>query len=289
MKTRLLLLSTMLLTVATFAQDITVEFSNARNTNDGIDDFYEADILVSSQAEFKLGDGQIYFDYNTAAFGENIAASGNFEFLIPEDAILDEPAGFVPFYSTNFVDNTNTILSTNYFTSFSAGALAENNVVSTTTILFSIKIKYEDVNEDPGITFNTTINNSTEQFFTACGPFDTPANKDCTNEPGTQITAENATFDSTGASLESLAIVNFGSADTAIDVYPNPVVDTFVMKGATDVIDTAMIYNINGAIVKEVSPKVFDQDIFVADLFPGVYFLQLTSGSESTTVKLLKL
>ena len=46
------------------AQDVTFTFSNAQNTNDGMDDFYEVDVLIESAAGFKLGAGLLYFNYN---------------------------------------------------------------------------------------------------------------------------------------------------------------------------------------------------------------------------------
>ncbi|MBW1296398.1 immunoglobulin-like domain-containing protein [Aquimarina litoralis] len=197
MKKNTLLTLLMLLTTIVGAQDITFTFENARNTNDGTDDFYEADIYIASTSDFKLGSGQIYFNYNTAAFGENIDANNNFEYLQPDGSILAE-VYVLPAYSSFIAnDNTSSRVSTSFQQGLSSGAITDNNVTSTPKHLFSIKIKYADINEEPMITFETGAV-FLDQFFTACGPttFGFP---DCTDNPGVQIT--NDTFDSSGATI----------------------------------------------------------------------------------------
>ena len=90
----------------TNAQAITYSFVNAQITNDGVDDFYEADIQLATDTDFKLGIGQFFLNYNTAAFGSNIEASGNLIFLHPDGVggtyILDERfAGALNVYVPN--------------------------------------------------------------------------------------------------------------------------------------------------------------------------------------------
>ncbi|WP_459210673.1 immunoglobulin-like domain-containing protein [Aquimarina rhabdastrellae] len=203
------------LTSVVGAQDITFTFQNARNTNDGTDDFYEADVYIESSIDFKLGSGQIYFTYNTTAFGENIDGSGNFEYLQPDGSILAETYSGFPAYSSFIVnDNTNSRVSTSFQLGLSSGTITANNVTGTAKHLFSIKIKYEDINEEPTVAFETGAV-FLDQFFTACGPatFGLP---DCTNNPGVQIT--NDTFDSSGATPDTTVPVISLTGDAAVTV-----------------------------------------------------------------------
>ena len=208
---KLLLIAVAIFTNQLFSQNISFSFVNARNTNDGTNDFYEADIYIASDTDFIVGSGQIYFNYNTAAFGENVHANSNFTMETPDGCILDIAFGsgiFAPVGYKDFIvnDNTTSRVSTSFQQSSSVFAFNSSgitsNITSTPTHLYSIKFKYVDVNESPDISFESA-DLFTNQFFTACGPStgsdasDVPA--DCTNHPGTQITGD--TFDSTGATL----------------------------------------------------------------------------------------
>ena len=71
----------LLLGLVTYSQDIHFTFENAQNTNDGVDDFYDVDVMIqtiNTTGTFKLGSGQLYFNYSTAAFGTNVFGSGGF-------------------------------------------------------------------------------------------------------------------------------------------------------------------------------------------------------------------
>ncbi|CAL2111261.1 conserved protein of unknown function precursor containing a type A C-terminal secretion signal [Tenacibaculum sp. 190130A14a] len=195
MNRKLLLIVLTLFSTITFAQNISFTFVNARNTNDGTDDFYEADIYIASDTDFKLGSGQVYFTYNTAAFGSNIHTSGNFQYLQPSGSILGEVYGFPAYKDFIVNDNTTSRVSTSFQQGVSSGTITANNVTTTPKHLFSIKIKYTDINETPNVAFETGAV-YLDQFFTACGPttFGFP---DCTNHPGVQLTGDS--FDSTGA------------------------------------------------------------------------------------------
>lgn len=197
MKTKLLIPLLLLCTLLVSAQDIHFTIDNARITNDGIDNFYEADIYMESSIDFKLGSGQVYFTYNEAAFGPNISDNGNFDYLQPVGSILAETYGF-PAYK-DFIQNDNTTfrVSTAFQQGVSSGTITENNVTGIPKHLFSIKITYIDVLQDPAICFETQPV-FLDQFYTACGP-ETTGFPDCTNEPGIQLF--NDTFDCAGATL----------------------------------------------------------------------------------------
>ena len=244
MKKNTFLIICFLLTYVVGAQDITFTFQNARNTNDGTDDFYEADVYIESSTDFKLGSGQIYFTYNTTAFGENIDGSGNFEYLQPDGSILAETYSGFPAYSSFIAnDNTNSRVSTSFQQGLSSGTITANNITSAPKHLFSIRIKYEDINEEPTVAFETGVV-FLDQFFTACGPatFGLP---DCTNNPGVQIT--NDTFDSSGATPDTTAPVISLNGGAAVTV---EAATTYADSGATALDDsdgdiTAAIVTIN--------------------------------------------
>ncbi|MFK7951103.1 MAG: T9SS type A sorting domain-containing protein [Saprospiraceae bacterium] len=184
------------------AQDITYIFANVQNTNDGVHDYYEVDILLSSTTDFKLGIGQIYLNYNTAAFGANVFANSNITFsydyasgyLIGEDAV--GPFGTVEYYSKIPNDNTSNRVSFSWVQEVSEGGLT-NSITSTPTALFHVKIKYTDVTQDPDVCFESgsTFEDLT---YTACGP-SSGGLADCNSHPGSQIFTDN--FDCVGAVL----------------------------------------------------------------------------------------
>ncbi|CAM1359030.1 T9SS type A sorting domain-containing protein [Tenacibaculum xiamenense] len=203
MMKKLLYIFIALFSTQLFSQNISFSFVNARNTSDGTNDFYEADIYIASDSDVIIGSGQIYLNYNTEAFGENVHTSGNFEMLQPSGSILATNffGGTVNAYNSFVVnDNSTSRVSTSFQQLASSGTIGMPVVNSTALHLFSIKIKYIDVNKEPNITFETG-GVFLDQFYTACGPTTAVAfgTADCTNEPGTQITGD--TYDSSGASL----------------------------------------------------------------------------------------
>lgn len=207
MKKKLSLLVLLLLSIANYAQDISYTFQNARNTNDGVDDFYEVDIYASSTTEFKMGDVQIRFFYNTAAFGEAVNDNGVLESLEPDGSLFATAlfGGAVPQFGLLNIANTLDSFTIVYEAKVSAGTFPENTITATPTHLFSIKLKYTDVAEAADVTFSTEAADQ-DQVFTACGPFEASAfaNADCINTPGEQLDIAGITFDSSGASLVSL-------------------------------------------------------------------------------------
>ncbi len=194
-----------------FAQEIEFTFANAQITNDGTDDFYEVDVLISTTngaADFKLGSGLLYFNYNTDAFGENVTSNGNVDYSYPNGTYIlgekDGTAGVVDLYGP-FIenDNTDSRFAFSWQQAFGAGSYAGDNVTATASLLFHLKIKYTDATEAPGLTFEFNAPFD-DQTFTACGPLAPFQVADCFNTPGTQITED--FFDSAGALLPPLPV-----------------------------------------------------------------------------------
>jgi len=260
--------------------DITLSFANAQITSEGGNNFYEADIFISSTEDFKLGSGQLYINYNESAFGPNVSGNGNFKYSQPANSILGEVYGF-PAYK-DFIDNDNTTsrVSISFQQGVSSGTITADNVESTPKLLCHIKITYINAGIDPNICFET---NSVflDQFFTACGPeaFGFP---DCTVEPGELIT--NDSFDCTEADVETL------STDVAIlesiILYPNPVNNVLHIKGNIDSLTQIDIISINGQLVKTIDSSFSEID--VSELDTAVYFLKLYSAQNTTIKRLVK-
>lgn len=276
---KILVLAILLGTFSIYGQDITYTFANAQNTNDGSNDFYEVDVLIESTADFKLGSGLLYFNYNTAAFGMNVSGNSMLEYTQPTGYILSElVAGVFPVYS-GFVQNDNTAsrFAVSYQQGFSAGSIAANNVTGTAKTLFHLKIQYVDVNEDPMVTFEDGAI-YTDQTFTACGPL-TPGTADCSNFPGIQLV--NDSFDSLGGTLgiddELLA--------QSLRFYPNPVKDLLTIDSELE-LTKVEIYSVLGKKIKEINAHF--NAIPMANLSNGIYIIRMYSENGLASKKLIK-
>ncbi|MBX2827381.1 MAG: T9SS type A sorting domain-containing protein [Flavobacteriaceae bacterium] len=185
----------------TFAQNINFTFQNAQITNDGTDDFYEVDVFIASDTDFMLGSGLLYINYNTAAFGTNVSTNGNLEYEhgnLGGGYILDQDylallSVYGPFIQN---DNLPNRFAVSFQQALSTNAFSGNNVTATPTPLMHLKIRYQDVAQDPMICFEG-VAPFDDQFFTACGG--AGLGVDCTNFPGMQITGDS--FDCSGAAL----------------------------------------------------------------------------------------
>jgi hypothetical protein len=263
--------------------NVTLSFANAQITNDGSDNYYEADILIATTEDFYVGSGQVYFDYNTAAFGGNISSNGNIEYSQPTGSILEGNFATLPAYK-DFVqnDNTSSRVSLSFQQNFSESFIASNipniQITATPKVLFHIKIKYVNAGQDADICFyNDGV--FQDQFYTACGGAGAP---DCTNSPGTQIT--NDTYDCSAAGVTTLALNNYDI--NTLSVYPNPVKNTLYIKGNTKNLNRIDIININGQLVKTINAD-FNQ-IDLSNLNAAIYFLKIYTNDNTSTLKLIK-
>jgi hypothetical protein len=209
------------------AQAITYSFANAQITNDGMDDFYEADILLSTDTDFKLGIGQFFLNYNTAAFGTNINASGNLVFSHPDGAggtyILDERfGGILDVYVPTVGDNNSSRIGIAWTQGLGAVAIPTTTAAGSPHLLLHLKIKYIDVNQDPMISFDPSFEDLTFNADTNPGSGD-----------GTQITDD--TYNSTGSALPAATNTWTGATDSDWDTASNWSLAT-VPTGTSDVI-----------------------------------------------------
>ncbi len=255
-------------------------FKNAQITSENGKDYYEVDVLIESSEDFKLGSGQLYFSYNTEAFGENISVNDKLEYMRPTGYILGE------FYSLpaykDFIqnDNTKSRVSISYQQGVNLGTITANNVIATSKRLFHLKIEYVDVSKSPMISFETG-DTYLDQTFTACGP-SSFGSLNCTNYQGIQLF--NDTFDSSG-SQTILAIDNNEILSNSINIYPNPVPDILTIDSKIP-IKKVEIYSVLGKKVKEINSEF--KSIPIYDLSNGVYLIKIFSDKTYITKKMIK-
>jgi len=288
LKLRNLIMTTTLLCVVaiSYSQDIHFTFANSQNTNDGTNDYFETDVMIqtiNATGSFKLGSGQLYFTYNTLAFGENVLANGKIETTQPNAGgyicgqFVDAAAANI--YGTFVVnDNTTSRVSWAFSQAFSSSTFAADNVTPTATKLFHLKLQYTDVNQDPMVLFEEAPL-YLDQFFTACGP--TTANPfesaNCTTEPGVQLF--NDTFDSGGATLSNPVIETMPE----ISIYPNP---------ASEYINIATNQNLNkfelfDLLGKQVLSAKETKRIKITHLPAGLYVLKVHAEKGTLTKKIV--
>ena len=278
----------MLMTSLSYAQeDIRFSFENPQITNDGVDDFYEIDVMIQTHntttGTFKLGSGQLYFNYNTAAFGDNVVSNNRLEVSYPSgEYIAGQNIDVVafPIYS-NFVKNDNTAsrFSWAFSQTYGESTFAADNVTPTPAKLCHIKLKFLDVNAQPMLMFEDD-GTYDDQFFTACGSENSgPGDAaDCTNYPGVQM--PNDTFDN---SLPVLSVDGLDSAN--VNIYPIPT------KGLLYV----DINNNSDYAVTDLNGKLITKGVFIngtnqIDLSryeAGVYFLRIESADRIQTKKII--
>lgn len=279
------------------AQTIRLSFANAQNTNDGVHDYYEVDVLVETwngMPDLKLGACQFYFNYNTDAFGTNIydndnQASDGVDITYPNDGgpdgyIAGQGADILPSFKMygpmQLNNNTDFRLSYSHQQAASAGSIAENNITGTPKKLVHIKIRYIDVTQDPMVVFEDDeikVDSGRDQNFTACGPFTGFATVDCFNHPGSQI--QDAEFDSTGATLSNTQF----EMENQITIYPNPASEVLNIASRHKIQNVEM-FDVLGKSVKHIAHS---KSIDVSNLKTGVYFVKVLTDIAQHTKKVV--
>ena len=274
MKNRIYIL-TLLLVSSISAQDISFSFENAQITNDGLNDFYEVDVMVSSSADLLLGTGQFYINYNTAAFGTFVESSGVGVF---------ENTGTIlgtSFWNLVFTDNTESRVSYAYVQLAPSGAYGADQTITTTPkVLTHLKLQYlpGQTGVDPSICFESETG-FTSLNFTACGG---SFGADCFNFPGTQIT--NDSFDCSGADVAILVVSQI--AEDRVSLYPNPAQTNFEIQGLKTS-HAIRIYDINGRMILE-QERTDNRPIDMGPYKDGIYLVRIENEDRSVTKRLIK-
>ncbi len=201
-------------------QDLVYEFANAKNSPDS--SYYEVEVSLASNAPFYLGSGQLYINYNEAAFGSNVIANQSLEVLHPPGSILADLSntGETVFPIRVVNDNANGRFSFAWASELAAGCLPEPNMMDSARMLCQFRINYAPggFGEMPSLCFET-LAPFDDQTGTMCGPWNTCAPEDCINFPGAIISSD--VFDCSGA-----IIIPTNEAEAmeppSCHIFPNP-------------------------------------------------------------------
>lgn len=198
-----------LITPSIIAQNINFSFENPVVSTDGSTTFLDVDIMIESDVDFKLGAGQLYFNYNRLAFGDNVHANNRVVFNAPDDSyILGQTAPF-PIYSS-FITNDNTISRVSFSWQQALAAVCiTTNVTSGPSKLCHLQLSFIDSgrNEPPNLCFES-LAPFDNQTFTACGPYSGACTfSDCTNAAGNQLINDN--FDCTLNIVLPVELISF--------------------------------------------------------------------------------
>ena len=173
------------------AQTITYRFANVAINGTSV----EFDVTLESSTSFELGSGQIYINYNTAAFGTSAVAAGRVTITHPYGPTL-LGSGYYSTFITN--DNTDSRFSFSWQQLYSSGTIPSNNITATAAVLFHVKMDFTagGSGQPQNICFEAS-GIYDDQTFTACGPYTVPGPPffadpaNCTSFPGTQILDDN--------------------------------------------------------------------------------------------------
>ncbi len=184
------------ISIPAFSQDVYYTLTNPRDIAESGDTFHLIDVLTYSNEGFKLGSGQLYINYDTTVFGENVFHYSNLEILIPDNTILDQSVSIPPMehnYYNDFITNDNTArrFSFSWQHDFSQACLDTFNIDYYSGVVIALKLKYKNgqVGNPTGICLEGGQNYS-GQTYTACGPSDCNS-IDCLNNPGVQLINDN--------------------------------------------------------------------------------------------------
>jgi hypothetical protein len=89
--------------------------------------------------------------------------------------------------------------------------------------------------------------------------------------------------------MTSFAFNTLTTTSTELDkvsIYPNPVKNILNIKGLDNVLEKAVIYNVNGQKVITQTSNL--ETINTSELTTGIYFVQLESTNSTKTIKLIK-
>lgn len=282
------------ITLINAQENLRFTFQNGQITNDGSNTFYEVDVMVQTnngQADLKLGSGQTYFNYNTAAFGPNVYANNRVIFEY-EGTLIGQniDAAAAPLYGTRVVnDNTSSRVSLAFRQTFAASTIADNNVTAIPVKLVHVKFQFLNVNEDPNVTFEndeSVLSQVNDQYFTACGsagngPFDTA---DCTNYNGIQFF--DVIYDNTNPTLG----INEEDVTAEFSIYPNPISTTnqqlHIQWKHSSQDAKLRLYDISGRLiqVKNIVLNSGENTLHLPSLNSGSYLLNITLESTRKTM-----
>lgn len=266
------------LEVTCSSKNVQFSFANAQNTNDGLNDYFEVDVMIQTTngSSFKLGDGKLFFQYNFAAFGEFISANNRIEVTQPDGYITGQSIDSNPsekiYGSFQTLDNTNEgatdRVSWRFNQNYDSSFFSTENIDDTPRKLCHLKLTYIDASQPPFLEFadNEVLQIYDNQFTEA-----------------DQINLiVNDSFENSGATLSNTDV----EITEDISLYPNPTKDNLILNGDISELRTVEIYSISGRQIIELNNNF--EKINISQLESSIYFVKLSSENSTKTFKIIK-
>jgi len=157
-----ILLLVMAFATYTWAAGITFTFANNTVTTDGTTKYFEFDVMAqASETGTRIGDNQVYINYNTLGFGSSIAANDKVE--VTKGTLLQNDGP--PYYNIiNVTDNTPSRLAIGVEYVYGDYPEYGNEVPTEATQLLHIKIEIADTTQTSGLTFEQSLMDGQEYY-----------------------------------------------------------------------------------------------------------------------------
>ncbi|MCD4691358.1 MAG: hypothetical protein K8R79_00465, partial [Calditrichales bacterium] len=167
----------------TYAADITFTFANDTITGGAVTYFEFHVMAQAGEAGTRVGDTQIYIDYNSAGFGSSIVSSS--KITVEKGALLQgELAAGLPLYeNTNIIDNTSSKVAITLGYIYSGSPDYANELPITPDTLLHIKIEILDSNENSGLTFDNGLMENQQYESDNSTKYDPVYASDALNKP----------------------------------------------------------------------------------------------------------
>ncbi len=147
-----------------WATGLTFTFSNGVITGSG-PKYYEFDVMLQADsAGTRLGDNQVYINYNTLGFGSLVAQNGKVT-VEKGTLLLGDFGPPAPYYTiVNVTDNTSSRFAVTVEYNYPDSPEYGNEVPQTPTQLMHIKIEIADSNQTANLSFEQSLMEG-QQFY----------------------------------------------------------------------------------------------------------------------------
>ncbi len=139
-----------------WAADATFTFANSQITGTS-PQYFEFDVMMqASTSGTRLGDTQVYIDYNTAGFGSNAVSNGRV--TVSKGTLLQGGSAPAFYYTiTNVIDNTSSNLAITNTYKYDDSPEYGNLVPTSPTQLCHVRIEIVDPTESAGLSFDSGL------------------------------------------------------------------------------------------------------------------------------------
>ncbi len=145
----------MALATWSWAAGITFTFANSTVTTDGTAKYFEFDVMAqATETGTRIGDNQVYINYNTLGFGSSVAANEKVE--VTKGTLLQNDGP--PYYNIiNVTDNTPSRFAVGVEYVYGDYPEYGNEVPTDPTQLLHIKIEIADTTQKSGLSFEEAL------------------------------------------------------------------------------------------------------------------------------------